>query len=67
MVRRTVLLVAGAFALAGLSPSAQDPVSEGTGRSPRRPPCPSASAAPIRRSFDTTTGGTKGPRAAWTS
>ena len=59
MVRRTVLLVAGAFALAGLSPSAQDPLSEGTGRGPAAP-CPSASAAPIRRSFGTTTGGTKG-------
>ena len=37
MVRRTVLLVAGAFALAGLSLSAQDPVSEGTGRSQAAP------------------------------
>ena len=37
MVRRTVLLVAGAFTLAGLSPSAQDPLSEGTGRSNAAP------------------------------
>ena len=37
MVRRTVLVVAGAIALAGLSPSAQDPVSEGTGRNPAAP------------------------------